>query len=87
MLERSIDKMSEKLPKLQTFVLPGGNIISSYCQISRTVCRRAERCILKIEGHQTQEHVLAFVNRLSDYLFVLARTSIVEFGGEERYWK
>jgi len=84
MLEKAIDTMDAKLPKLKNFILPGGNNVSSYCQIARTVCRRAERNILKISELSDEEHILTYINRLSDFLFVLARTCVVEYGGEEK---
>jgi len=83
-LEQAIDEMDAKLPKLTKFVLPGGNTVSSYCQIARTVCRRAERNMLRITDFASPESILIYINRLSDYLFVLARTFVYELGGEER---
>ena len=76
-LEQAIDEMDAKLPKLKSFILPGGNTVSSYCQIARTVCRRAERNMLRITNFTPTESILIYINRLSDYLFVLARTFIV----------
>ena len=73
-LEQAIDEMDAKLPKLTKFVLPGGNTVSSYCQIARTVCRRAERNMLRITDFAPPESILIYINRLSDYLFVLARS-------------
>ena len=73
-LEQAIDEMDAQLPKLKNFVLPGGNTISSYCHIARTVCRRAERNILKVKSINPEKNILPYINRLSDYLFVLART-------------
>jgi cob(I)alamin adenosyltransferase len=65
--------MDATLPKLKNFVLPGGNTIASYCHIARTVCRRTERNILRISDFKPEETDLIYINRLSDYLFVLAR--------------
>jgi cob(I)alamin adenosyltransferase len=76
LLEQAIDEMDAKLPKLTNFILPGGNTVSSYCQIARTVCRRAERNILRINDLSHAEAILIYINRLSDYLFVLARTLV-----------
>jgi cob(I)alamin adenosyltransferase len=73
LLEQAIDDIDAKLPKLNNFILPGGTTVSSYCHIARTVCRRAERNILRISDFKPEEPVLIFINRLSDYLFVLAR--------------
>ena len=72
-LEQAIDDMDATLPKLKNFVLPGGNTIVSYCHIARTVCRRTERNILRISDFKPEETDLIYINRLSDYLFVLAR--------------
>ena len=72
-LEQAIDDMDATLPKLKNFVLPGGNTIASYCHIARTVCRRVERNILRISDFKPEETDLIYINRLSDYLFVLAR--------------
>ncbi len=68
--ERSIDFYSSKLPKLNSFILPGGGEISSFLQISRTICRRAERCAVTCKS---PEPILKYLNRLSDLLFILAR--------------
>ncbi|HVN59403.1 MAG TPA: cob(I)yrinic acid a,c-diamide adenosyltransferase [Bacteroidales bacterium] len=86
-LEKEIDRMEEKLPPLNSFILPGGDIFSSYCHITRCVCRRAERAVLRLhENEETPEIVRKFLNRLSDYLFVLARFSCYESGNEEIKW-
>jgi cob(I)alamin adenosyltransferase len=86
-LEKEIDKMEEKLPQLKNFILPGGSIIVSYCHIARCVCRRAERAVLRLnESEESPEIVNKFLNRLSDYLFVLARTICLELDNEEIKW-
>ncbi|MFA6923756.1 MAG: cob(I)yrinic acid a,c-diamide adenosyltransferase [Bacteroidales bacterium] len=73
-LEKEIDKIEKKLPALKEFVIPGGNQISSHCHIARTVCRRAERITINLsEKEKVDEFILKYLNRLSDYLFVLAR--------------
>lgn len=73
-LETSIDKMNEKLPELRSFVLPGGHKIVSVCHIARTICRRAERWTIAVkEDEMVDELIPAYLNRLSDYFFVLAR--------------
>ena len=74
LLEQSIDEMDAQLPKLKNFIMPGGNTVSAYCHIARTVCRRAERNILKITDFTPSDAILIYINRLSDFLFVLART-------------
>ena len=73
-LENAIDIMDGKLPQMTHFILPGGHTTVSYCHIARTVCRRAERmATLLHEAAPFDELVLSYLNRLSDYLFVLAR--------------
>ncbi len=87
-LEKAIDKMEEGLPALKSFVLPGGSALSSQCHIARTVCRRAERRILQLSGELfVPETVIKFMNRLSDYLFVLARKVLHESGKKDILWK
>jgi cob(I)alamin adenosyltransferase len=87
LLETSIDDMEEQLPPLRSFILPGGNPVSSQCHIARTVCRRAERQIIKVsEQHFVPNIVLRYINRLSDYLFVLARKILHENAGEDIPW-
>lgn len=87
LLEKEIDQMNEKLPALNSFILPGGNLISSHCHVARTICRRAERLTIKLASHTTiQEINIKYLNRLSDYLFVLARKCIYDFDGEETKW-
>ncbi len=73
-LENNIDFMNKSLPKMKHFVLPGGSTTVSYCHIARCVCRRAERiCVTLNEKTPLENHILIYLNRLSDYLFVLAR--------------
>jgi cob(I)alamin adenosyltransferase len=86
-LEQEIDRMEESLPKLGNFILPGGNALVSYCHITRCVCRRAERAVLRLkETEEISEIVIRFLNRLSDYLFVLSRKISKESGNEEFKW-
>lgn len=86
-LENEIDAMNEELPGLKNFILPGGHSVSSYCHIARTVCRRAERSLIRLQKiSQVDEIIIRFVNRLSDYLFVLARKTGKDLGAEERLW-
>ncbi|MGB4776501.1 MAG: cob(I)yrinic acid a,c-diamide adenosyltransferase [Daejeonella sp.] len=74
LLEIQMDKMNETLPELRHFVLPGGNTVVSFCHIARCVCRRAERITVHLaESSFVDEKVSIYLNRLSDYLFVLAR--------------
>jgi cob(I)alamin adenosyltransferase len=73
-LEKSIDRMDAQLPPLTAFILPTGFSTSSHIHVARTICRRAERVLLKsAETFPIEEDVITFINRLSDYLFVLAR--------------
>jgi cob(I)alamin adenosyltransferase len=86
-LEKEIDHMNESLPPMTHFVLPGGHKIVSYCHIARTVCRRAERMISLLHLNEPLDaSVLSYINRLSDYLFVLARKLSHELGAEEQKW-
>ena len=86
-LENAIDEADALLPPLKAFVIPGGSRGSAVCQVCRTVCRRAERRILTMaEEHEVTENVSAFVNRLSDYLFVLARKMNLLAETDEIYW-
>ncbi|MCT4624324.1 MAG: cob(I)yrinic acid a,c-diamide adenosyltransferase [Schleiferiaceae bacterium] len=73
-LEQKIDEMNKILPQLRTFILPGGDVLVSYCHIARTVCRRAERWSVElIEKEELDEVFVKYLNRMSDFLFVLAR--------------
>ena len=86
-LENAIDEADAQLPPLKAFVIPGGSRGSAVCQVCRTVCRRAERRILSMaEEYEVTENVSAFVNRLSDYLFVLARKMNILHQTDEIYW-
>jgi cob(I)alamin adenosyltransferase len=86
-VEDEIDKMEAELPPVNSFVLPGGNIMVSHCHIARTVCRRAERSVLRLkETEYTPDIVIKFLNRLSDYLFVLSRKMTLELDNEEIKW-
>lgn len=83
-LERQIDTISDRLPKLQNFVIAGGNIEGAQCHVCRTVCRRAERCIVTLAHDVSVDQViLRYINRLSDYLFVLARAVVLSDGKAE----
>jgi len=87
MLEKEIDRMQEMLPALTNFVLPGGSLYSGYAHVARTVCRRAERKIVELnENVKIQENVIIFINRLSDYLFVLSRYINLKEGKKETLW-
>lgn len=87
-LERAIDKMNEVLEPLTSFILPGGHVVVSYCHVARCVCRRAERiCIRLSEVHPVNQLNIKYLNRLSDYLFVLARKLAKDLGAPETLWK
>ena len=87
LLENEIDEMEQLLPPLENFILPGGNQIVSYCHIARCVCRRAERAVLKLtESEKTPEIINKYLNRLSDYLFILSRKLSFELDNEEIKW-
>ena len=87
MLENHIDEMEENLEKLRDFILPGGHPLISFCHICRTVCRRAERRIVALaENASVEKDHLIYLNRLSDYLFILARHIAHEYGVEEDKW-
>jgi cob(I)alamin adenosyltransferase len=87
-LERAIDKMEEELPPLKSFVLPGGHQAVSFCHVARTVCRRAERLVIALNNQEPIDPaIIKYLNRLSDFLFVLSRKMSHEVGAEEIPWK
>ena len=86
-LEQEIDRMEKTLPAMTNFILPGGHQTVSFCHIARCVCRRAER--LTVQLHQEEpinEYILSYLNRLSDYLFVLARKLTIDNGAKDIAW-
>lgn len=86
-MEREIDAIDEALPPLRAFVIPGGCRASAWCNVCRTVCRRMERAMLRLDDAATLDAVqTAYVNRLSDYLFVLSRKLNVAEGVNEIFW-
>lgn len=86
-LEDEIDRMESKLPPLNNFILPGGQLLVSYCHIARCVCRRAERAVIKLnDSEKIPDTVLKFLNRLSDYLFVLSRLLSLELDNKDITW-
>jgi len=86
-LEQEMDRMNETLPPMTHFLLPGGHTTVSYCHIARTVCRRAERMITFLHKEAPlPNEVLVYVNRLSDYLFVLARKLSKDLKAKEVKW-
>lgn len=87
-LENEIDQMDTTLSPLRHFILPGGHVSVSYCHVARTVCRKAERLVIALNLHETVDPlIMQYLNRLSDYLFVLARVNAHELGVEETPWK
>ncbi len=88
-MEHAIDATDEGLPPLRLFVLPGGTQGAAVCHVCRTVCRRAERCILELgdSGVELDDNLVAYVNRLSDYLFVLSRKMNNLDGEHEIIWQ
>ncbi len=87
-LEKEIDAMEKDLPKLQSFILPGGHLPSSHTHVARCVCRRAERIIILLsEQLPVQQLLIRYFNRLSDYLFVLARKLAMDAGINDTHWK
>lgn len=89
-LERVIDRLDSQLPVLKNFILPGGSLIASHLHVARTVCRRIERNLVSFkfeDGEELPENSLVFINRLSDYLFVMARYVNFKLHIEEVLWK
>jgi cob(I)alamin adenosyltransferase len=87
-LEQKIDIMDAALPAMRSFVLPGGHPAVSLCHVARTVCRRAERICIALGAHEAVEPlIIKYLNRLSDYLFVLSRKVSHELNAEETPWK
>lgn len=88
-LEKEIDGMDDRLPDMKSFILPGGHTAVSHIHIARCICRRAERCCVRLqeEGEQVEAIILQYINRLSDYLFILARFIGQEVNAAEIPWK
>jgi cob(I)alamin adenosyltransferase len=87
-LEREIDDLNEHLPPLRSFTLPGGGWTSSYLHLARTVCRRAERGVVRLAEHEAVDpEAVRYLNRLSDMLYVLGRWNVRERGEAEPLWK
>ncbi len=86
-LEQWIDQMDDELPQLKTFILPGGDETASIAHVCRTVCRRAERRVISaLKDNELPVPAVAYLNRLSDYLFVLARHILFKKGKSEKPW-
>ncbi len=88
-LEERIDEMDTELPQMRSFIIPGGNLASSTAHVARCVCRRAERiCVaMQEEGEHVPELIIKYLNRLSDFLFALARYITHINGGEDMPWR
>jgi cob(I)alamin adenosyltransferase len=87
-LEKEIDSMEAQLQPMRFFILPGGHSSVSFCHITRTVCRRSERLTIALHQQEpVEERVIQYINRLSDYLFVLARKMGAELNVEDTPWK
>lgn len=88
LLEHEIDVMTDEVPALRAFVLPGGHQAVSFCHVARCVCRRAERLAIHLQQESfVDELVIKYLNRLSDYLFALCRKMTYELQAEEITWK
>ena len=87
-LENRLDELNEDLPALENFILPGGSQAAATCHLARTVCRRAERCVLELgDQEDIPPQSVKYLNRLSDLLFVVARVLARENGGSEVLWQ
>lgn len=89
LLEAEMDKMDESLPAMKSFILPGGHIAVSTLHVARCVCRRAERCCVRMQkkDDEVPDLIIKYLNRLSDYLFVLSRYAAHVLQAEEIPWK
>lgn len=88
LLEKEIDRMNELLTPLNYFILPGGSVAASYSHICRTIARRAERRICEVKHHYAvEENICIYINRLSDYFFVLSRYINIKTNAKEIAWK
>jgi cob(I)alamin adenosyltransferase len=86
-LEREIDRLDSTLPRYKRFILPGGNQSAALAHVCRTVCRRSERQVCRLAGKvDIEDALLTFINRLSDYFFVLARKECIKHERREIIW-
>lgn len=86
-LEKRIDKMSGELSKMKKFIIPNGNMEIAFSNVCRTLCRKAERYLVCLNSNSPiQDHIIVFINRLSDYLFVLTRKLIKKSNKKEIIW-
>ncbi len=93
-LEKSIDRMTEALPELKGFILPGGHLTAAWAHVARTICRRTERRIVdfldasfQLQAPEAYQRTLVYINRLSDYLFAVARYCNYLFDAPEKLWE
>ncbi len=87
-LEKAMDAMDSELPALRNFILPGGHTTVSFCHVARCVCRRAERRVVALsQDAEVSPILIRYLNRLSDYFFVLARKLAQDLNAEEVVWK
>jgi len=87
-LEQSLDKMNEELEPLKEFILPGGTQAACFCHMARTICRRSERSLVSLNSETTiRSELLAYINRLSDWLFVASRILNKLDNEAEVYWQ
>jgi cob(I)alamin adenosyltransferase len=88
LLENEMDKMDKTLPELKSFILPGGNMVASHCHVARCICRRAERLVVHLATEsEVNTIVTTYLNRLSDYLFMLSRKIVIDSGASEIAWR
>ncbi|MBP7262228.1 MAG: cob(I)yrinic acid a,c-diamide adenosyltransferase [Bacteroidia bacterium] len=88
LLEKEMDAMDENLPELRSFILPGGHPAVSTAHVARCICRRAERLVVHLSNEsQVPEIIAVYLNRLSDYLFVLSRKIATDFNVDEIPWR
>lgn len=86
-LERLIDEVTDKLPPLTSFVIPGGTVLNGHLHIARAICRRAERSVVKLsQSEPVSNNIIIYLNRLSDYLFALCRAESSRSGVPETLW-
>ena len=87
-MEREIDRLETELPEMRNFILPGGSRAGAALHLCRTICRRAERKVVQLAAQEkVSAEALAYLNRLSDLLFVMARAANLRAGGQEIPWK
>ena len=87
-IEKNIDKLEQSLPPLKKFVIPGGTESASLAHVCRSICRRAERCLYRMDTNQEIDYLVKqFINRLSDYLFLLGRNECLLARKNEIYWE